>query len=947
MAKQVSQPLVSIVVPVYSYESLSLECLNSLLEQTYPNIEVIIAKGLDTTTSSIAKFNQGNKKIKIVELDAVQGQFKIRLEGMKAATGDYLLTVNSTDSLSIDYVRTLLVNANENTSDIVLPEVVIKDNVQEFIYNLANDFPFEHLEGKECIDKFFDQGGDNYRWYQVTGSLYSNRIVKSALSFLGDARIDTDAAEDLLFSVVLWSFTERVDTSPTAYYYLGERVEESHKDVNWLRKNIQDISIVSTVILDFLKSQGTSDEREQKFVEWMNLYSRDFHNRINSLSISDQQKRELRKLMQFGNEDWNQRYQSEFYNVKTSFNDSLEHMKRTILDDTIKVVSFDIFDTLVVRPFLAPSDLFYLLDQGFKELEKKFRLQNFHDIRIESEKLARAQDNTNEDISLAQIYEVMKKEFFVDGGVAEKMLAQELLYEVRYCSQRRTAKELYDLAQYAGKKVIITSDMYLPIGVLEEILDNNSFRNYDALYVSSHHGTMKATQNLYRHIATELGEEPASIVHIGDNYESDVVAAKNAGWKGLYFPKTTEVSPEVFGKMFVEDEEYARSHLGVTAAYAVATNKYFDNPFRSFLQESNYNCSPYFMGYFALGLTMLGFTEWMIEDMKKKKITSAVFLGRDGYLPKRIFDIFQQAYDLPIESHYLPTSRKATIPLAIFSQWNVSDIRTFNYLGYATESIVDSLKPYVMNSSSTDLKDIDYEAIKKLHTAFINTYKNYFKDRTAVMDIGYSGRPEQILANLVGTSIETYFMYASNDEAKRRLGKTVNIYGRLKIAPIREKLISEIGPSCIAYQVKGDRVKPVYEDIPHMSYYEKFFLENAQRGATDFVKDFLRLFGNHLDYMNFGDNHLTLQPLDQATIVPRGLDREMYRGIMHEDSVAVDRSISIFDEYYGKQGTQEDSHMSDEAARLEAELSAHMGIKRSAKLLAGNIKRRIRYGKKR
>lgn len=625
--------------------------------------------------------------------------------------------------------------------------------------------------------------------------------------------------------------------------------------------------------------------------------------------------------------------------AKTTVPNGLERLKKSIVDDKTVIVSFDIFDTLVARPFLLPSDMFFLLDKDFKELEKQFRLQNFHDIRIKSEAIARSAKGGGEDVSLKQIYNAMKKEFSVEKSLADTMLLKELEYEIRYCSQRKTAKELYDLAVRADKKIIITSDMYLPIKTLETILENCGYKNYDKLYVSSHRGTMKATQNLYKHITDDLHVAPESVLHIGDNYESDVVAARGAGWKAMHFPKATEVWESAFERIFGENTAYAQNHLGITVAYALAANTYFDNPFRSFHNKSLYNGSPYLVGYFALGLSMLGFTQWMIDDMKTKGLSSIVFLGRDGYLPMRVFEMFKQKCGISTKVHYLSTSRKATIPLAFFSQVSVSDIKTFNYLGDMNENIHASLKPFIQDGTA----NINYKKLDILRTAFIATYKSYFRKNTAIVDIGYSGRPEQLFEYLFKVPLETYFMYSSSDEAKRRLGKRVNIYSRLKVAGLREKMISEIGPSCIEYKLVGDGVEPIFEKKSGPSDHEKRLISTLQSSAIDFIQAYLDYFGDHLDQMDLGDNQLTMQPLDQATVTPAQIDREIFRGIIHEDDIAGDSAVDLFDTYYGSldQNEELDNDL------LGAELQSHMGIKRSAKLLAGNIKRRILYGKNR
>lgn len=860
MATKANKPLVSIIVSSHDSSTLDQKCLDSITQQTYHNIELLVSgdENVKNAQNALSKREISIEvKANPLNIDDEPASTEAIVSGFRLATGNYIMVVDGISDLTPDYIRTMVGVADAYNSDIVLSEIVNVNGDEKFIYSFDNGFLFEQPERGEDQANYSDCYGINTGEFRLTGALYSKRIIDLVLTHLESA---TKYDEALLTSAFRES-AEKIVKADYAYYY--HPVE------------------------------GKGMER----------------------------------------------------GMEVPFNDGLEKLKQQIIDDTTEYVSFDIFDTLVMRPFWKPSDLFYLLDDEFKKLEDTFRLESFHNIRIECEKLARARERGGEDVSLAQIYDVMQKEYAVGSLVAQKMLEKELDYEVRYCAQRKTAKELYDLTLYLDKKVIITSDMYLPIDTIEAILQNCGYEGYNKLYVSSHSGTMKATRNLYRHISKELGADPEKILHIGDNYEADVTAATEVGWRGVHFPKAAEVAPDIFGRIYEVDGYYAQSHLGVSCGYAVALNKYFDNPFRSFLKESSFNCSPYFMGYFALGLSMLGFTRWLIDDVTKKNIRSIVFLGRDGYLPMRIFDIFRDKINLPIGSHYLPTSRKAIIPLALFSEANLAEIKTFNYRGAITDSVLAAIKNVRKNEADAGLEDIDFVKVAKLQAAFVKKYGDYFKHPVAVMDIGYSGKPEQIFAKLFETPVETYFMYTGNGEARRRLGDSVNIYDRLHVASLREKMISELGPSCISYRVTNGSVEPVFDKAWDVPYSEKYLLSNLQRGAVDFIKDYLALFGQNLSAMEMGDNKLAMQPLDHATLSPTHIDRELFRDLLHEDSVAGDRSINLYNEYYG--GSSKNSQTVELNTALQEELQSHLGIKRSAKLLAGNIKRRIKYGKNR
>ncbi|GHV23601.1 hypothetical protein AGMMS49959_17150 [Planctomycetales bacterium] len=196
------------------------------------------------------------------------------------------------------------------------------------------------------------------------------------------------------------------------------------------------------------------------------------------------------------------------------------------LIDRAEIVSFDIFDTLLLRPYLAPTDLFV-------HLERSAGKPLFAENRIRAEIAAREKLAPQEDITLADIYAAMPPEFVA-------MQSQELAWERRVLRANPETAAAFAYARDTGKRVIIVSDMYLPPDFVAEILAQNGFAGYEKLYLSSTVQKTKATGNLYRFIAAELSIDPAKILHLGDNEKSDYQNAKNAGWQAARYRTPVE-----------------------------------------------------------------------------------------------------------------------------------------------------------------------------------------------------------------------------------------------------------------------------------------------------------------------------------------------------------------------------------------------------------------------
>ena len=186
------------------------------------------------------------------------------------------------------------------------------------------------------------------------------------------------------------------------------------------------------------------------------------------------------------------------------------------VSDSVKVISFDLFDTLVLRPFLKPTDLFILVGQ----IQSR---NDFCDLRTKAESNARSSIGT--EVTLDEIYSFMPKDL-----ISFKDL--ECQYEIDLCFINPWMKKHYQ-SLIEGKTVIITTDMYLPRNVIENILKKNDIR-YDKLYISSEHRKTKHNGSLFRYILGDLNIRPEEMMHIGDNRHADYRIPRSIGINAVH-----------------------------------------------------------------------------------------------------------------------------------------------------------------------------------------------------------------------------------------------------------------------------------------------------------------------------------------------------------------------------------------------------------------------------
>ena len=179
------------------------------------------------------------------------------------------------------------------------------------------------------------------------------------------------------------------------------------------------------------------------------------------------------------------------------------------------IVSFDIFDTLIKRDVYKEHDVFDLIEKRYNATYKD-SIDNFRYLRVEAERIARKNSNT-EEVSLKEIYisiALLDKTYETRLEVL-RLLEEEIEYEISYPNQ--LIKEVYDYCLLYKKKIYIISDMYLSKKLIEKILKKNGYALYKNLFLSSEIGLQKKTGNLFKHVLKVEGVKADSIIHIGDN----------------------------------------------------------------------------------------------------------------------------------------------------------------------------------------------------------------------------------------------------------------------------------------------------------------------------------------------------------------------------------------------------------------------------------------------
>lgn len=112
---------VSIIIPVYNVEKYIARCLDSVINQTYQNLEIIVVNDVtpDNSMAIVEEYAAKDSRIRIVNNSRNMGLMMTRKSGYTVVRGDYLTFVDSDDYLPLNAIELLLTKAQETGADIV------------------------------------------------------------------------------------------------------------------------------------------------------------------------------------------------------------------------------------------------------------------------------------------------------------------------------------------------------------------------------------------------------------------------------------------------------------------------------------------------------------------------------------------------------------------------------------------------------------------------------------------------------------------------------------------------------------------------------------------------------------------------------------------------------------------------------------------------------------
>ena len=536
-------------------------------------------------------------------------------------------------------------------------------------------------------------------------------------------------------------------------------------------------------------------------------------------------------------------------------NASAEEIISLIDNPSVTVVSFDVFDTLLVRPGLRPTDILKLLRIGTYSGSESSRMRWFAD--------SRCYERMGASETLSDIYTELGSVFGVSKEDLKKSYDSELKLEMDLIRPNEKAKALYDKAKELGKKIIIISDTYFERSYLEELLVHNGYTGYSKIYCSTETLLRKDSSEVFEPVCKDLEVNPANIIHIGDNFYSDYNGPLSHGWKACVCMRPSM--------------QFGRSKI---SRYMPYMERRFDNDilwgtyanyFMNHSRSGKTFGSAYDLGLF-MGPTLLNFAVWIMTRMRYNHHNHLLLCYRDGYLIEKIFDEISNhtKVGFTYEEIHLPRILRHVFysengglfrsleEMGLSPQMTVTDFiryRLYTETPEDTEEALNLFRELGYSGGSDPIGSVEriYPILPRLDKIFERSssglkqlVRNYCrsktsKDGTAVFDIGYRGSILLFLENTIGIESFEYQMMANSGMDLRQFGSNIESYLTYSrkaqmdvpfMEMLMENIISSQEPELLGLADSVSGISYVF-GTPIPSSEE---IEDVQRGILDYIR---------------------------------------------------------------------------------------------------------------
>lgn len=499
-----------------------------------------------------------------------------------------------------------------------------------------------------------------------------------------------------------------------------------------------------------------------------------------------------------------------------------------------RIISFDIYDTLIKRNVERPEDIFTLVENEYNlRFASSPRITNFSINRADAYR--KAYEQLKAKCGIEDIYDALS-EYSLEEK--ERLKCLEIEIEKNICIPNYNIIDVYNYAIETNKTVAIVSDMYLPYETISEILSRCGIKRFDYLFISCEFGVSKTDGGLFDICCEHYGIVTKDLLHFGDGLKNDVVRAFLKGVNVVWVRSENKLS---------YDDNHGFNDLE-KLQYSLQQSFIKNNSVK--MIEPNEK-----LGFEVFGPLVYGFCRWLHESIKKNSIDRVYFLAREGMIFKTIYEMLYPEDSL--ELRYLFVSRKSLVAptywidsryesviksiakskdldiITIVKRWGLDPEEckeAFERLNINPTMLIDG-RTLQDNRQVRELYEILKSRIVQISRYKYSILEKYleqeaFGGRNAIVDIGWNGGMQNAFSKIATvwkepTEIFGYYIGINTTNLGVDLENTNGfVYEGDRAEENRYYIYSFAGPlelsltaahdTTIEYAYNGDKVVPVF-----------------------------------------------------------------------------------------------------------------------------------------
>ncbi len=709
-------PDITIIIPVFNSDKYLDQCLDSIINQTFKNIEIICIDDGSTDNSVDILMNYADSDNRITVI-AQHNRYAgvARNIGIKISRGKYFLFLDSDDFFDLNFCKIMYEKALETNSDIVVCNVNLFDDKSNKITQPQWSLKLSLLPPQ----KYFSPVEIKKNIFTFTNNWAWNKLIKKDLVTLNNIFFQGIMhTNDTYFICMCMVLSKKISCINNRLVFYRINVNKSLTTSFSREKSKDDIFICLDEIKKGLLTRGLYRIYKDSFIS---LSVQHLYWNLHKLNTNEARQYFIKEILKrnfygfdTGLKD-NVFEDKEIYNKYSELIDYFSVEENIFLKiynniDRYKIISFDIFDTLVKRIYAKPSDVFY-------DLEISNNVDGFHNIRVTAEKKAR-ESNKDREITIDDIYNYIPIDF-------QNLKQKEIEKEIQISFPNKNIVTIYNKLIKEGKTIVLTSDMYLNEETIKEILKKCGINGYKNIYISSSYGKMKKNGDLFKILLKEEKATPNSVLHIGDNSLSDIEVPRKLGISTIYYHNLSNNvhidNIDDTYNMAKKNDYLMKNMISHMTNYAKNTYNYWFN-----------------IGFSLAAPLSLSFMSFLFDEIHKFRPDCILFVARDCFLLHKIYNLLESN---PLPNYYIYASR------GLIRNIKSGVIPIDSYKKYISNIICNNYKKIML----VDVTTINFSAQKFLSKIFYNAsiHAVYWLSNKKTINLDFSSiyfRPHKIEA---------------------------------------------------------------------------------------------------------------------------------------------------------------------------------------------------------